>query len=441
MGYTYTTISAMVTALRGYLGDNLTVKFWSDDELVRIVIESLRTWNVLARYTRTRDTFPTADATPFYDLSVVLPAYFGYTVTSGDIMLMVENALMEPEAYTVWTGTDMFTIDDIVKSIERRRNQFLLETGCVQSVLTYLGAPDTSGKIELAETVMDVRAAHWITVDGVATPMFRSDEIAARTFKSAWAQTPGVPTSFSTILDNFPHVQLMPPALDEGTLEIVATSAGAPINAAVPGTILGIPDDFAWVIKYGVLCDLLSTDPQSRDDTRSTYCEKRWKEGVELARTSISVLNLDINGRALGVQSLDAMMKFLRGWRNTPARPRAFAMAGQNLLAVGPQADGVYGIGADLLSKFQIPTFITDPLDLAREVQMAVISYAQHVAMFKCGGAEFTATMDEYRQMLEVAAVQNDRLSAMAFYREAMERSAQLQNEDSPRLEVASGRA
>lgn len=437
MGYTYTTISGMVTALRGYLGDNLTVKFWSDDELAGIIIESLRTWNVLARYTRTKDTFSTAAATPFYDLSVVLPDYFSYTVTSGDIIVAVENALMEPVSLTTWTGTDMFTLDDIVKSIERRRNQFLLETGCVQSVLTYPGAPDTGGKIELAETVMDVRAAHWVNVDGVATPVFRSDEIAARTFKPTWAQTPGVPSSFSTILDNFPHVQLMPPALDVGTLEIVATLSGAPILAAAPGTILGIPDDYAWVIKWGVLCDLLSTDPQAKDDTRSDYCDKRWREGVELARTSITVLNLDINGRAAGVQSLDAMMKFLRGWRNTPAKPRSFAMAGQNLLAVGPIADGVYGIGVDMFTKFPIPSLITDSLDISREIQMAIIDYAQHVAMFKCGGADFTNTMDEYKQMLEVASVQNERLSAMAFYREVMERSAQLQNEDSPRLEVA----
>lgn len=442
MAYTYISMAGMVTALRGYLGDNETVKFWSDSELRLILIESLRTFNCLARYSRSKGSFATSSTETFYDLRSKFPTLFGFTVTHAETTIMVENALMEPEGVTAWVGTDMFALAEIIGSIERRRNQFLVETGCVLTLTNlYSGATGTGGKIPLDEREMDIRAAHWKDVNGLFTPIFRDDERSAGRFYPRWTTTPAKPTSFSTFMDNSPHVQLMPPPSDVGEVELITTRSGDPITVGGAAAILGIPDDFSWVIKWGVLADLLSTDPQAKDDTRAEYCMKRWDEGIELARNSISVLNASVDERPVPDDSLDDVMKFNSGWRNTRRKPTSYAMAGQHLIAVAPAADGVYGVGLDLWTKFPIPTSDADPLDIGREFVDAILSYAQHVAAFKQGGAEFTATIGEYKQMLKVAALQNDRLSAMAFYRAEMEAIGQLQNLDRPRLEVESVRA
>ena len=53
--------------------------------------------------------------------------------------------------------------------------------------------------------------------------------------------------------------------------------------------------------------------------------------------------------------------------------------------------------------------------------QDAILDYAHHIATFKEGGAEFKAAQRNFKNMIQQATVFNERLSAMAFYRELME--------------------
>ena len=118
----------MKTALAARLGDPGKV-FWTDAELTDYILDALRTWNAYSDFYRGRATFSTVDEAPFYDLRTVAPTMIGATLTTRDVVRRVCTYLLEPVSTTVWLGSAMFTLADLVNALNRRRRAFLLETG------------------------------------------------------------------------------------------------------------------------------------------------------------------------------------------------------------------------------------------------------------------------------------------------------------------------
>ena len=83
------------------------------------LIEALRVWNALSRYWRTRVTLTTVAGTAFYDLSTIVPQ-LAYTVTDATLVTAMEYFLLEPPTPTVWTGTEMFDLPQLVDALQRR---------------------------------------------------------------------------------------------------------------------------------------------------------------------------------------------------------------------------------------------------------------------------------------------------------------------------------
>ena len=67
-----------------------------------------------------------------------------------------------------------------------------------------------------------------------------------------------------------------------------------------------------------------------------------------------------------------------------------------------------------------IPTLGTDQIQLSRDGVEAVLCYAQHIASFKMGGADFQATLPLYKQFEDYCAVQNKRYAALGIFRPDM---------------------
>src|SRR5512135_719505 len=278
MAYATTTYAQFRTALAARLSDTGKV-FWTDTELKEWTLEALRTWSAYSSYWRERGTFATVAATSFYDIAVQLPTLLAYTVTDTQLTTDINFQLMEDVA-----ASTIFSASDITAAIQRRRDQFLTETGSVLSMSTMAAPATPVGRFTLDEHIIDVRRVAWNKLDpntGLITntiPLFRVDELQLDFARPSWSVNQATPEMYSTIVSPPLTVQLAPAPIDTGSMDLLTVNSGAVLTG---GVALGIPDDFAWVVKWGALADLLGMDGQARDPDRATYCEMRWRQGVE----------------------------------------------------------------------------------------------------------------------------------------------------------------
>ncbi len=430
----------MRQALAARLDDSANI-YWTDSENAAYLTEALRTWQSYTRYWRDNFSFVAAPLTsppnPFYDLTQQSNTLIPFTVKDTDVeSTLCYNLIERQPAAGVWQGTDQFTINDLTQALQRRRDQFLVETGMVLTRTLLSGLVPPVGQVLLPDSVIDVRRASWIdTLTGEFSILWRSDEYRSQ------ALNPGnlvyltctSPRSYSMAVTPPVTMQLLPPAGNPGRAEIITVNAGAALNP-VAGVLLGIPDDFAWVIRFGALADLLGRDGQARDPARAQYCEGRWQEGILVARAYTSVEMAFVNGTPVQVSSIFDLDTMNPDWPNSIDDPPAdLLMCGWNLVALSPippvgsslYGQGFYGLGAygesgpidsisvDLVRNAPIPANDSAFAQLGREELDAVLDYAQHLAAFKQGGTEFQATMKHYSNFRRLALVRNQRLAAV----------------------------
>jgi hypothetical protein len=448
VAWSWKTLTQSVTDLAARL-DALKI-FWVADELQHWVVESLRCWNAAAQFSRDRCILSTTASQTFYDLTSTTdcgsgatnpPALLGYTLTDRDLINQLEYNLLE--SHTVnwpagWAGTEQFTLDDLASALQRRRDQFLLETGLVLSRSTVVPVSD---RVALSDQIIDIRRAAWRdATTGTYKTLWKADEWEANSLSHNWENTAATPKAYSTILTPHVSLQLIPPPAPVGSLELITVNAGAAFNPTVSATLLGIPDDFAWVVRFGALADLLGKDGQASDPLRSKYCEQRWEEGLKLAGLSATVQLAQINGRNVFPNSLHDLDSLRANWQNqlaTPLTPpTSLAVAGRNLIAVTPTPDATpSSVTLEVLRNMPVPTAGSDFLQIGREQYEAILMYATHLAAFKMQGSEFLATLPGLDNMYRLATQNNPRLLAAAKYFKALQSGSKTEGIQRPRRE------
>ncbi len=409
------------------------MSFWTTAEINANVVEALRTWNAGARYWRNRVTFNTVSGQAFYDLSSTTgtSADLGYTVTDQDLVSSIEYSLLEPATFTAWTGTTQFTLSDVVNALERRRNQFLVETGAVLTNYTQNVAPPFAGRVAISNSVIDVRRLAWQTTGNYYYPLWREDEWAMDTLLQNWPGTPGTPSVYSVSVVPPFTIQLAEPPMATGTLNLIVVSAGATLDPTI-GVSMGIPDDYAWVVKWGALADLLGMSGPAADPLRAQYCEKRWQEGVQIAKEAPTVLDARLNNVPLQVSTLYELDTLSPTWQNAPGQPDTVAMAGMNMLILSPPPDGVYSMTLDIVQNTPVPALTSTALVLSRDIQDAIIDESQHIAAFKQGGEEFLATVAEHERFMRMAGIYRERTRAQTSNHQSLMDRGQRQKKEIP---------
>lgn len=407
------TITSLQAGLRARLGVPLN-PYWSDPELHLYVVEALRTWNLLTRHWRKRVAFQASPGILFYDLSNEVftnPVLLPYTVRDVDLIPTLEYHLLEPPSPAVWTGSEMFTLSDLTNALQRRRDQFLLETGCVILQYTLPVTASSVARFLLSEAVIDVRRCIFQSVTGSYYQMSREDEFALAAFLPFWDRAAVEhPKAWSISVTPPFQLQLAPAPRTIGILQLLVVPTGAVLDPTL-GVVLGIPDDLTWIVKWGALADLLGRDSPARDPARATYCEQRYQQGVDLARGFSSVWNASVNNRQAKVESLYDLDAHTPNWHNTLGQPNRIGMAGLNLLALNKMPDVDYGLTLDLVTNAPV----TDPaadLNVSPAVADALLDYAEHLAAFKMGGNEFEATTVHLQRLLRMAGVSGEREEA-----------------------------
>ncbi len=438
MAYTHTTRLSARTQLAGLLHDTGNV-YWASGELDYYLDEALRTWGVAARYWREKGTLSTTAGTAFYDLtsSVTPSALRTQIVTDTDLALTIQYHLLETSQISPYLGTEQFTLAQITSALQRRRDQFLVETGSHLTLSTVAVGADPAGRKVLADTVIDVRRAAWLDSDSRFTPLWRSDEHAANSFNPEWLQNPLTPQSFSVSTSPPLSIQLIPPPLSSGTLDLITVSSGAVLDPAAT-VVLGVPDDFTWVVKFGALADLLGKDGQAYDPARSAYCEQRWQEGIQLASITTSVVDCQIANIPKPITSLHATESFNGNWQNEQGTPEKCFLAGLNIIGFHKVPSSVISISLDMQRNAPIPSGDAGFLEVGREELEAILLYAQHLASFKMSGQEFAATRKHYEHFWRLASLRNSRLAAAARNFKVLNDKAELEEQRRPRtMEVA----
>lgn len=444
MSYSYITLAALRAQLAARLDDPFNI-FWSAPELNLYINEALQTFSAFSAFYRNRGTFNTNPNTVFYDLPTNLNSICGYNVLDTTLIPLMCYQLLEPvptglgTSGAAWVGTDMYTLDELDKAIERRRNQFLADTGCVVSEFIQSMPSPPIGRVTLSDTVMDIRRAQWISPIGVLNSpyglgaygigpysgssavneyfnLWKLTEWELTSLNQTWSVNPSQPYGYSVISSPPLTIQVGPVPSTVGSLDIVAVQSGAPLNPQT-GVLLGIPDDFAWVIKWGALADLLGMDGQARDPQRATFCEGRYQLGVNLARQAPLALQVMVNTVPQIISSIHDQDALTPNWQGgTAGVVTSVLSAGRNLIAVNPVPLGSYSLQFDVVANATLPTSDGAFIQLGRELIDGLIDYAEHLACFKMGGAEFMITERQATNFMREATVYNERLKAASLF-------------------------
>lgn len=386
MPFTQPTLTQALATLSQRLTDPLFVR-WTQAELTLYLQEALQTWNCWTATYRGRGTFPLIIAQTFYDLPTELPTLRPSTVTNWQVVTAIEYHLIEPPTPGTWTGSDQFDLVRITQALERRRDRFLEETGCQVNVSLVDYAANATGRFDLDETIQVIRRIDWRNqTTQIKIPLRKTDEFAARAFLPNWNVPATQPRYFSTSATPPLTLQVMPPPLNDGTATLITTNRGAAID---PGTeaALGIPNDWAWVVKWGALSDLWSQEGLSLDPQRAEYAEQRWIEGVTLAKSQATVLTLQINGATRQLASMAAADAYSPTWSLITGVPTRGVTAGMSLFAAWPPpgGGGTYEATVDVVTTAPIPTVGGSILQVTQPQYDAILDYAQHLAMVKEG--------------------------------------------------------
>ncbi len=417
MAYTAQTFLQTKVQLAERLSDTGMVH-WTDTELGIYVKEALRTFGLLSGFWRERGTVNTTSGTSFYDLTTLLSgSLLTYTVTDHDIIQEIQYMLLEDASdQTTWPGTNQFTYEDVTGAVQRRLNQFLSDTGIIQSRITQVAT--LTSRQQLPDTVIDVRrvANQGVTPLNYWNRLKREDEFSISAGNIGWTTEQGTPQVFSVMAPPPLTLTLSPTPSSVSTLELIVVKTGTPLTPDTTPSVIGIPDDVTPAIKWGALADLLGKDGPAYDPARADFCEKRYTQYVQLTRLLSCVVNVEIQGRSKIAETLHDLDEGFHDWQNYSGQPGYIALCGWNLAAIAPVPNNVYSLTFDVVRNSVVPTSDSDYLQVGREQFDMILDYAEHLALFKSGGEELNSSMRQADNFMTQSITYNQRLAAAASY-------------------------
>ena len=307
MPYSYMTFGALKSALLLRLQDTYATGyttstgagFTTPTEAGLYLIEALRTLNTQAAIWNTDWEFTFSPGDGWKPVNATGSPRIR-TVTDTDIYTLMEYHLLEPASGGTWTGTTQFNITALSQALQYRRDELLQASGA-NTVQLFLPSPTAGSSTILPDVILNLRRVRWVpvTLGGSPYPLWREDEPSANAYgdlnstkvqpPESWLITANTPLTFDC--DSIPPVP--------GQWDCLALESGA---ALVPpaATVLGLPNDWCWVAKWGALADLLANSPEGTDRQRADYCAKRFAGGKKAMMSLPWLVNADIAALAGG---------------------------------------------------------------------------------------------------------------------------------------------
>jgi hypothetical protein len=456
MPYSSTTFSQFKQSLANRLDDPSKV-FWSDAELAIYIQDAIRFWNILTGEFREWFDLETNQFAGYgiggygmggyglgvggvwYDLQKITGSPRLCSLTDADLYSRLQYAILEPQAANAVLGTEQFQTDDLVQSVQRKRDEFLFRTGCTSSIETLDVAPKSS-TVQLPNSVIAAKRGYWLPTaqssPTIPNPLPRTDEAQQLAFDVLSSTTSSAdPYAFSAGVEPPLVVDLYPPPGFPGQVELITYESQAVLDPNNPTTIY-IPSDFVPGLMWGALASLLDMNMVAKDEKRAAYARMRFEQYIELMNTFPFILAARVRGIPIQVDAVETLDIYDPTWRTLTSEPSVVGLSGQNLLCFPTSLDQFLSLF--IVSNANVPVLDTDPIPLGQEVLSAILDYAQHVAMFKQGAAEVEYSMPMLKSIIELAMHRNAKLRALSTFRDLMYEKPQRENEIAP-MEVANG--
>lgn len=485
--FTWLTLTTAVSQLAQRLSDSSN-QLWTQAELQVYIYQALRMYNSLTWYWR--QDFQFNSTSLWNSLGLLAGSPRRRTLTDTYCYTEMEYMLLEPATGGTWTGSTQFSISDLSQALQRRRDEMLQVSNCNQTLLTMLPLTPNTVRTTLPDTVIDVARVRYqpiqvtttgtaalgatsITVASVAgiakgqlvigtniayptivtsvgttsfgisqattgavsgtiqfftsTTLFRDDTIAQEFYEQPlYQQNSGTPNTFSLSSEPPLSWQVDIPPNRSGMYEAVVLESGTAFNPPT-ATVLGIPDDFAWVLEWGALADLLGRESEATDRQRADYALKRYQDGLQLMLKTPWAQLGKVNGQAVTIDSIFAADRYDPEWDSNPGGfGPAIIAGGMDFIAAPVGA----GIGVTMLANAPILDNTATYIQCLRSDWDAVLDLAQVRATFKLGGEEFQAALDLEKRAIQACAAENSRLRSMGCFSDILVQRAQTQERD-----------
>ncbi len=439
MAYSFITFAQIKTALAQRLNDP-TKQFFTDTELGEYIKEALQTFNALANFYRDEFVFNSSASGAWYDLTDTtnLPnTTRPLSETDQTLLNLIEYHLLEPQTASyplVWAGSLQFSLTDILNAIQQSRDEVLSETGCT---LTQSLVAAMTGRTYLVDTTLGVRRVAWIPVTGFGyspNMLVPSDLWAQQSFEAGFPQAAtGIPLTYRFTTEPPLGFDVDVQPVLPGQWDLLTINAGGDLLTTA-STILPIPNDWCWVVKWGSLAQLFSRDDVASDQFRSKYCLARYKQGLAAMRAAPALLGARINNVPVVVTALTDGDFYNANWQATAVgTPTDLYYAGLNMVALSPiPSTALHSVTASVVRNMVLPSADSDFIQVGRDDVAAILDESQHVAMLKCGGAEFAETFPLHGNFLRRCMLYNAKLSAAGLYLEFLDGRGQRDDQIHP---------
>ena len=402
-----------------------TASFWTTDELKIYIQQALRIYNSLT-WTNRKD-FQFNSTSLWNSLGSLAGSPRIRSITDTYCYTELEYMLLEPPSGGTWTGTNQFTIAQVSDALQGTRDDMIQVSNCNQLLLTGITLTPNTIRTELPDTVIDVTRARYIPVDGSPNTLYRDDTVAQEFYESPlYQQAPGTPQTFSLSSEPPLSWQVDIPPSQPGTYEAVVLQSGTEFNPPTD-TLLGIPDDLAWVAEWGALAELLGSESEATDRERAAYCQKMYQEGLNLM-TKMPWIELGkVNQQAVSLDSIYAADRYDPEWDSNPTGFGPVIVVGGIDFIASPVGSGT---GCTVLANAIVPTADGDFVQCSRSNFDTVLDLAQCRAAWKQGGASFKEALELEKRAIQACAAENSRLKSQGSFADLLDQRGLQQERD-----------
>ena len=476
--YSWLTLTQAVAQLAARLADP-TNAFWTTAECQLYIFRALQQFNCLTSTWKSDFQFTSQNL--WNSLGSISGSPRLRTATDTQSYTMLQYYLLEPPTGGgAWAGTSQFALSDLVNAIQGTRDEMQQVSACNEVLLQNIPLTPNTRRTFLPDTTLDVPRvrylaaqaspmatgaigsssinvssaygvsvgllaigggiAPWATVVSVngttvnlslpntgavsgvvnfylPNTLYRDDTVALEWYESPLYQLPsGTPQTFQ--LSSEPplafDVDVTPN--QSGLYEAIISQTSASFNPP-NATLLGIPNDYAWVMEWGALAELLGRDSEATDRERAAYAAKRYQDGLNLLVKSPWIMLGDVNGVACSIDSLEETDRYSVGWDQNPTSfGPVIVTAGIDFVAAPVGSS----IGLTVLGNAPLLDSSATYIQASRDSWDSILDLAQSLASFKMGGAEWQQALELEDRAIKFCAAENSRLRSTGSFSDVL---------------------